>query len=123
MPREQSVDWQAPPFETPDPDKLAWLKEMPIGRGQRWVEAQTASSDIRRGIELLSGISTSKLSDGWAASPFTTGELKRDFREVVESLADIRLSFAGYQTRNRAFLEHADMMNKVGQVLYLKSFV
>ena len=120
MARNNQKDWQALPFEAPDSEKLGWCKQV-IADGQRWVDDATSSTDIQQGIDILSGRSGSDLSGKWSA--LTTGDLKRAVREIVETLANIRLTFAGYQTSNSVLLAYADMMNKVAQVLYQRSFV
>jgi hypothetical protein len=118
--RDNLKDWQCPPFEWPDSKKLGWVKQA-IDDGTTWVQDQTSQTDIQMGIDILNGKSGSTLSGQW--SSLTSGDLPRAFDEIIETLANIRLSFAGYQTHNSAFTEHADMMNKVAQVIYLKYFV
>lgn len=116
----QSKDWQAPTFEIPDSKKLGWVKEA-IEDGTTWVKKNCSDLDISRGIDILSGQGGDKTSLRW--SNIHTGDLSRDIREIIETLANVRLSFSGYQTGNAAFKAHADMMNKVTQIIYLKYFV
>lgn len=116
---EKQIDWQAPPFEANDKDKLGFCKRA-IESGIKWNEDQMSSTDIRRGIDILSGKSGSSLTGKWAN--ITTGDLKRAINEIVETLSDIR-PFWGYQTNNEAFLDEANMMNKVTKSVYLESFV
>ena len=116
MPK-QDKDWQAPNFETLDEDKLGWVKEA-ISDGEKWVKRQCSEADISRGIDILAGVGGDKTSLKW--SQIHTGDLSRAIREIIETLANIRLSFSGFQTGNSAFLDHADMMNKVTQILYSK---
>lgn len=112
-------DWQAPIFEYPDNSKLAWVKEA-IETGTSWVHKNVSADDISRGISVLAGNDKSSFTYTW--NTLTSTRLKRDVKEIIESLADIR-PFWGYQTNNRAFTSEADMMNKVTRSLYLENFV
>jgi hypothetical protein len=116
----QTKDWQAPTFETLDKNKLGWVKEA-IDDGTKWTKRQCSEKDIERGIDILSARGGDKKSLAW--SDIHTGDLSSTIRDIIETLANIRLSFAGFQTSNRAFLDHADMMNKVVQHIYTKYFV
>jgi hypothetical protein len=120
MPNRAERDWQAPNFERSDEDKLGWVKEA-IADGEKWVKGQCNEADISRGIDVLAGRGGDKVSLKW--SQIHTGDLSRAIREIIETLSNIRLSFSGFQTGNSAFLDHADMMNKVTQILYSKYFV
>src|ERR1700761_1472759 len=119
MTKEKEISWQAPPFEAPDRDKLAFCKRA-IESGVKWNEDQMSSVDLKRGVDILAGKSGSALTGKWAN--IATGDLKRAVNEIVETLSDIR-PFWGYQTDNDAFREEANMMNKVTKSIYLESFV
>lgn len=116
---EREISWQAPNFEAPDAKKLGFCKQA-IESGIKWNEDQCSNENLQKALDILSGKSGSPLSNGWAS--ITTGDLKRDIREIVETLANIR-PFWGYQTDNDAFRDEANMMNKVTKAVYLESFV
>jgi hypothetical protein len=116
---EREISWQAPPFEVGDDKKLAFCKQC-ISSGIKWNEDQCTTDDLSRALDILSGKSGSALSGKWAN--ITTGDLKRDIREIIETLANIRPIW-GYQTDNDAFRAEANMMNKVTKSVYLESFV
>lgn len=113
------VDWQAPVFEFPDATKLGWLREA-IETGSTWVRNHISATDIERGIAVLKGNDRNGYTYQW--NSLTSNDLKRDVKEIIETLADIR-PFWGYQTNNKAFDEEANMMNKVTRSLYLECFV
>ena len=113
------ISWQAPNFEAPDTVKLGFAKRC-IESGIKWNQEQCSSDDLTRALDILSGKSGCALSGKWAQ--ITTGDLKRDIREIIETLANIRPIW-GYQTDNDAFKEEALMMNKVTKAVYLESFV
>lgn len=113
------ISWQAPNFEASDTVKLGFVKRC-IESGIKWNQEQCSSDDLTRALDILSGKSGCALSGKWAQ--ITTGDLKRDIREIIETLANIRPIW-GYQTDNDAFKEEALMMNKVTKAVYLESFV
>jgi len=119
MSEPQEISWQAPPFERSDKDKLAFAKRC-IESGIKWNQEQCSSDDLTRALDILSGKTGCALSGKWAN--ITTGDLKRDIREIIETLANIRPIW-GYQTDNDAFRAEANMMNKVTKSVYLESFV
>ena len=122
MPRNQK-DWQALPFEHLDDKKLGWIREA-IEDGNRWVQDQCATKDIAAGIAILSGKGDNPYTTWKNAANYnlTTGDLKTDVKDVIETLSNIR-PFWGYQTDNKAFLAQANLMNKVTKSIYLKCFV
>jgi hypothetical protein len=113
------VQWQCPVFETPDVDKLAFLKRM-VEDGMTWQRENCDQDIVGRAINILSGKTGSAKSSKWAK--FTTGDLKRAVLEIIETLSDIR-PYWGYATDNKAFKSQADMMSKVAKSIYLESFV
>lgn len=116
---EREISWQAPPFEAPDDKKLSFCRQA-IDSGVKWNEEQCGTDDRTRAMDILAGKTGCTLSGKWAN--FTTGDLKRDIREIIETLANIRPIW-GYQTDNDAFRNEANMMNKVTKSVYLESFV
>lgn len=113
------ISWQSPPFEAPDKTKLNFCKQC-IMSGIKWVEDQMSSDDLSRALDILAGKTGSSTSNKWAS--ITTGDLKRDVREIIETLANIR-PISGYSTDNDAFRDHANMMTKTEKAIYFESFV
>ena len=119
MADQNEVSWQAPPFEAPDTEKLKFVVRA-IDQGVRWNEDHLDQAAMQKAIDILAGKSGGDLSSKWAK--FTTGDLKRAVTEIVETLADIR-PFWGYNTDNKAFEKHTDMMSKTAKAIYLECFV
>jgi hypothetical protein len=119
METEQS--WQAPPFEASDETKLGFVKRA-IAQGIAWQNENCNPASITKAIDILSGKLTGQASLGWRGPKFTTGDLKRNVLEIVETLADIR-PYWGYSTDNKSFLAQANMMSKVAKAIYMESFV
>ena len=116
---QPEINWQAPPFEVGDDKKLTFVKQC-IDSGVKWNQENCNNDDLSRAIDILAGKTGGSLSNKWAN--ITTGDLKRDIREIIETLSNIRPIW-GYQTENDSFKDEANMMNKVTKSVYLESFV
>lgn len=116
---DQSISWQCPAFEQSDTEKLGFIKRA-IDQGIRWNQDHMDSKSMQKAMDILSGKTGGDVSSRW--SKFTTGDLKRAVTEIVETLADIR-PFWGYNTDNKAFQAHANMMSKTAKAVYLECFV
>lgn len=118
------VEWQVPPAtdrngnKVPDARKLAWCAEA-IQEGQAWLKMQRGYGDMRKSLDIISGRGGSDLFD--YRSRLKTNRLKRNVREIIGSLSDIRPLW-GYHSDNAAFLGQAEMMNKVVRATYLQNF-
>lgn len=119
MAEEREVTWQCPPFETPDADKLGFVRRC-IDQGITWMRENNRATSMTRAMDILAGKTGGKVSTKWAN--FTTGDLKRGILEIVEALADIR-PYWGYSTENKSFLSECNMMSKVAKSIYMESFV
>ena len=86
MSEPQEISWQAPPFERPDKDKLAFAKRC-IESGIKWNQEQCSSDDLTRALDILSGKTGCALSGKWAN--ITTGDTSRQLRanSVIEHAA------------------------------------
>ena len=116
---EDLQSWQAPVFECPDDQKLAFVKRA-IQQGIRWQEENCNRDQLQKAMDILAGKTGGTLSSKWAK--FTTGDLKRDVLEIVETLADIR-PYWGYASDNKAFLSECNMLSKTAKSIYMESFV
>jgi hypothetical protein len=116
---EKEISWQAPVFEADDPKKLGFVRQA-IEFGIKWNEDHIDRTSMQKGIDILAGKTGGDISTAWGK--FTTGDLKRAVSEIIETLADIR-PFWGYNTDNKAFENHADMMSKTAKAIYLECFV
>lgn len=111
--------WQVPsPLATED-RKLGWLNES-VEEGQSWLRAQRGYADYRHSMDILSGKGGDPNLSEYRSKLATNG-LKRDIREIVGGLANIRPLW-GYHSDNKAFAKYATMMNKVTRAIYLEKF-
>ena len=101
-------------------ERLAFCKEMKE-MGEQWVQSQSSYSDIPKAIDVISGRVDASVRSSDTRSNINTARLKRDFREVVGALANIR-PFWGYSSESSMYDGYAAMMNKVARAVYLESF-
>lgn len=117
-------EWQVPPATTMEGQRtsegriLGWCAES-IQEGQAWLKSQRGYGDMRKALDIISG---KPLNDGADyRSRLSTNRLKRNVREVIGTLSDIRPLW-GYHSDNAAFTAQAEMMNKVTRAIYLQNF-
>lgn len=115
---DKDRSWQAPSFTASPSDRLEFCKSMKQ-MGETWVQAQPAFGDIPKAIDILSGRPAESTSE--TRSGINTARLKRDAREIVGTLANIR-PFWGYSSDASVYANSATMMNKVARAVYLESF-
>ena len=119
-----TFEWQAPPAVGRDGNKtaegkiLGWCVEA-VQEGQAWLKLQRGYGDMRKALDVLSGKGGADLYD--YRSSLNTNRLKRNTREVIGALSDIRPLW-GYHSDNTAYLGQAEMMNKVVRATYLQNF-
>lgn len=114
-----SKDWQCPSAAASDERKLGFLNES-VEEGQLWLKSQRGSADYRKALDIISGKAGDQSSIEYR-SKLRTNRLKRNIREVVGGLANIRPIW-GFHTDNSAFVPFAEMMNKVTRSIYLERF-
>ncbi len=116
-------EWQVPPATTKDGLKtsesrlLGWCTDA-VQEGQSWLKMQRGYSDWRKSLDILSGRTSVELFD--YRSRVKTNRLKRNIREIIGTLSDIRPLW-GYHSDNEALQPQAEMMNKVVRSLYLQN--
>lgn len=111
--------WQAPTAGATEDRKLGWLNES-VEEGQSWFRAQRGYADFRHSMDILSGKGGDPNLSEYRSKLATNG-LKRDVREIIGGLANIRPLW-GYHSDNKAFANYAVMMNKVTRAIYLEKF-
>ena len=111
-------EWQVPSQAAAEDRKLGWLNES-TEEGQNWLRVQRGAGDWRKSLDLLAGRADATDRASYR-SGLSANRLKRDVREVVGALANIRPIW-GYHSDNRAFEKSSEMMNKVARAVYLES--
>jgi hypothetical protein len=117
-PDDLNKTWQCPSFTMSPGERLEFCKSMKQ-MGETWVQSQPAFGDIPKAIDILSGRPNESTSE--TRSGINTARLKRDAREIVGTLANIR-PFWGFSSDANVYGDSATMMNKVARAVYLESF-
>lgn len=111
--------WQVPVAIAAEDKKLGWLNEA-AEEGLSWLKSQRGFSDFPKAMDIISG-KGSKIPAEYRSHIASNG-LKRDIREVIGGMANIRPLW-GYTSENKAFRNNALMMNKVTRAIYLEQFM
>ena len=122
---DSAKSWQAPSYLATPSERLSFCKSMK-DIGEQWISAQPSYRDIAKAIDTISGSSVDSYDEGMVVentnrSGINTARLKRDTREVIGSLSNIR-PFWGYSSDAQFYKQSAPMMNKVARAVYLESF-
>lgn len=110
--------WQAPSMFARPADRLAFCKDM-RQTGEQWIESQSSYADIPKAVDIISG--RTNAVETQTRSAINTSRLKRDCREVIGALCNIR-PFWGYTSEAEMYASFAHMMNLTARAVYLESF-
>src|SRR5271167_76632 len=89
-------EWQVPHFETSHDKKLSWCAEA-MQEGQSWLKSQRGYEDMRKALDVISGRMGDVIPE--YRSQLNSNRLKRNVREIVGALSDIRPLW-GYHSDN-----------------------
>ena len=112
-------DWQCPPPIADEARKLGWLDEH-CQDGSNWHRSQRSSADQVKALQILSGYEDFNRQLEYR-SKVSGNRLKRNIREVVGAMANIRPLW-GYHSENKAFQSYANFLNKTSRAMYLAYF-
>lgn len=113
-PRQETVRWSCPPFESSASVKLGWVEEQ-IQEGEGFLSGQSCYRNLSANMRIFDAIFTDKTK-----SKLVTNKLKYDIRKFCETLAQVR-EIAGYGSDHPAFKGIAEMLTKVSKAVYLES--
>lgn len=113
-------EWQCPPQAADQIRKLGWVNEH-CEEGISWQRSQRGYGDWKKALDVLSGRTDPQLVPTYR-SQLSTGRLKRNVKEVVGAVANIRPIWA-YNSDNPAFQSQCNMMNKTTRAIYLEQFL
>jgi hypothetical protein len=123
MPDEQRIDslqdWQCPFAALPASRRLGWIDDA-TSEGQAWLRSQRGFSDMRKALDIISGIDVGRRAAEYR-SQVSTNRLKRNIDEITNTLAKLRPTW-GYHSENSSYSDQAEMFNKVTRAWYLESF-
>lgn len=108
-----------PSLESSNDTKLGWLKEAKQD-GDSFLQNQRAWRDIDLGVDIISGDSYPRSVKGM--SDLRIPMLKRDTREAVSTLANMRPIW-GYKVDNEQLQQQNTVLNKMLRAWYFRPFV
>lgn len=116
--------WQVPKYGSASKEEVHdWMKQQ-VEDGKERQEQSPGFQQLEEAVRILSGRPSKELSekqkDGY--SKVQTQRMKRNLREMVNSLAEIRYN-PGYHSKNKDTIGFAENLNSVGQYWYTDSFV
>lgn len=107
--------WQVPDLFTSKPHDVAgWVTEILEDR-ESLLKTTSQYKDIDKSFSLISGRPDSSVSE--QRSKMNTNRAKRQMREIIASLSDVRQA-DGFATENKAFKDEAEMLNKAMRALW-----
>lgn len=117
MANPAATDYRCPSRHAPEKERLAWLKETK-GQSLAWLQTQPSYKDFQNAIAMFNGRGGDLLSNG--LSNVKAGEVRRDIRELVETLADVDVVSA-FKSDNPAFYDKANELNKLNNAWWYHS--
>lgn len=111
------TDYRVPPRETSDEFRLGWLRES-VQEGTKALSLQSAAEDFQIARDVIAGRAASVPK---GRSEVRSGHLKRQIREVVATLSNLRPMW-GYHTDNPDYDHNNAVLNKLVQAWWFNTF-
>jgi hypothetical protein len=118
--------WQVPTYSQSGSNKKevhAWMKQN-VDDGTEFLEASPGYQQLEESIRILSGKPSAALAakqdEGY--SRLNVNRLKRNMREMVNALSEIRYN-PGYNSKNNELKPAAEMLNQYGNYWYIDRFI
>ena len=113
-----STNYICPPQEADVKDKIGWLEEA-LKEGRTFIESQRGYEEMDSAIDIIAGIDDKRRPA--SLSRISPNVLKRNIREIVASLSNIRPAW-NFKSDNREWDAQAGIMNKLLHSWYLHTF-
>lgn len=118
--------WQVPAYQTSGNNKAevhAWMKQN-VDDGLEFLQASPGYQQLEESIRILSGRPTKDLAEKQdeGYSTLNVNHLKRNIREMVNALSEIRYN-PGYLSKNNDLKPTAELLNNVGYAWYIDQFI
>jgi len=110
--------YQAPRWGSRDDFVHGWLREA-TQEGENYLKNQRAWTDIDKSIDIIAGGGMQRMPK--AQSKLHMNMLKRDMREIIATLSNIR-PMSSYKTDNDNLLKQANILNNLYRAWYLNTF-
>jgi hypothetical protein len=117
--------WQVPAWQPrPSQDLFTWAKQQ-VDDGTEYLEMEPGYAQLEESIRIIAGTPAAPLaakqSDG-KYSKVQTNRLKRNLREMVNALSDIRYT-PGYHSDANETQRQAELLNRVAYSWYVNRFI
>lgn len=123
--QSKEKSWQVPDYLTATPKQVTIWAYDQVADGRERFEASPGYSQLEEAVRLLSGEPDSRLAakqkDG-KYSRLYTARLKRNLREQIGALSDIRF-VPGYRSDNKQFSKQETTLNNYASFWYVDQFV
>lgn len=123
--KDKRRSWQVPKYPCTDKKELRQFLKQNVEDGIGYLEASPGYCQLQESIRILSGKADDKLAneqDKKNYSKTQTNRLKRNIREMVNSLAEIRYN-PGFHSSSKDTFDLAEVLNKYGEYWYNKEFI
>jgi len=122
--KKEKRSWQIPKYGSPLAEVRTWCKQQ-VDDGIAYQEQEPGFEQLKESIRILSGYPDEALATkqrDLRYSKLRTNRLKRNLREMVNSLSEIRY-IPGYHSNNPEVSGQAEVLNKRAQFWYFDQFV
>jgi hypothetical protein len=117
--------WQIPKFGVASKKEIHEFFKQQINDGYEYQKSSPGYEQLEESIRILSGKPTDELAEKQRKHKYSkaqTNRLKRNIREMVNSLSEIRWNPA-YHSNSRDSFDTAETMNGVGEFWFYDTFV
>jgi len=127
MPNEEKTrkSWQAPAYSaTPSKELHTWSIQQ-VDDGREYFESSPGYRQLEESIRLLTGDPDPRLAEKQRDGKYSklrTARLKRNLREMIGSLSDIRFT-PGYHSDNNETQDQALTLNRRAHAWYVEEFI
>jgi hypothetical protein len=122
---DRARSWQVPDYLTATPKEVTIWAMQQVDDGREFFEKSPGYEQLEESVRLLSGAPDAKLQakqkDG-KYSKLYTSRLKRNLREQIASLSDIRF-VPGFKSDNTDFQKQESTLNKYAAFWYVDRFI
>lgn len=115
--------WQVPKYGSIREDVLTWCRQQKDD-GLDYLGAEPGFQQLEESIRIISGRCSDAVLEkqGKGYSRAQTNRLKRNLREMVNSLSDIRFT-PGYHSDSNEAQDKAELLNRVAYSWYVSEFI
>jgi hypothetical protein len=125
MADENRVQWQVPEYGKADKATVRAWSQRQVEDGKQYWESNPGYEQLEESIRILSGRSDERLAakqKNGQYSKLQTNRLKRNLREMVNALSDVRFT-PGYHSDANEWQGQATLLNRMAASWYIDRFI